>query len=90
MKKYLIPKNVSTKFELMNGIGIKELAIILGSVIVGFLITTFTGNPFFVIVIGSISYLVIRQDDNGLNILNTLKCYYDFMNTQQFYKYEKE
>lgn len=92
---FYIPKNVSTRFELVKGIGIKELiytgiATIIG-VIIAFIINAITKNYLlsvsFVALFGGLTFFFNMKDNNNQSILMQLQNVVRFFKIQKFYKY---
>jgi len=92
---FYIPKNVTTRFELVKGIGIKELikvgiAAIIGAII-AVIINKTTGNFLlamsFVVVLGGGTFIFNIKDQNNQSVINIVSNIIRFYNLQKFYKY---
>jgi hypothetical protein len=77
---YLIPKNVKQRFEFFPGMGFKELFMIIGGLVAGFLIFSFLGyfTPSFVRIIAvalttSIGFFIGKADPrSSKTVLNLI------------------
>ena len=95
LTQFYIPKNVSTRFELMKGIGIKEIiytgiATIVG-VILAIILYQITQNYFIsagiVATFSGGTFIVNMKDNNNQSILDIIKNVIRFSTMQKFYKY---
>lgn len=92
------PANVKTRFELYNGIGIKEIivTVVAGivSVILALFINSIINNTFicilmvFVITAGTL--LGNMKDKGNQCIFGTIKNMFKFMKNQKYFKYQRK
>ncbi|OCZ51345.1 PrgI family protein [Dehalobacter sp. TeCB1] len=96
--EYLIPANVTTRFEFFPGLGWFELGSIVLACIVGVILSFLLGLlPFisigvrmFIIVIPTVAafFIVKRDPTSGMNLLDTLKSAKLFKEKQKRYLYK--
>ncbi|MBO5348531.1 MAG: hypothetical protein J6A89_01735 [Clostridia bacterium] len=93
---FYIPKNVSIRFELIKGIGIRELiytgiSSIIG-VIVGIILNGITNNFFtsagIVAILGGGTFVLNIKDNNNQSVISMIKAITRFYSLQKFYKYD--
>lgn len=93
--EFYIPKNVSTRFELIKGIGIKELiytgiATIIG-VIIAMICYQITNNYLlsasFVAIFGGGTFVLNIKDNNNQSVVDLVRNIIRFYSIQKFYKY---
>lgn len=93
--EFYIPKNVSTRFELIKGIGIKELiytgiAAMIG-VFIAIVLNKITNNYLLsvsaVAVLGGGTFVVNIKDNNNQSVVDLVKSIIKFYSSQKFYKY---
>lgn len=93
--EFYIPKNVSTRFELIKGIGIKELVYTGIAAIIGVFIAIFmyniTNNYLLsasaVAILGGGTFITNIKDNNNQSVVDLVKSIIRFYSTQKFYKY---
>jgi len=94
--KFYIPKNVSTRFEIIKGIGIKELihtgiATIIG-IIIAIIINGITNNFLLsmgiIAVIGGGTFVLNIKDNNNQSVISMIKSIIRFYSIQKYYKYK--
>lgn len=95
--EYLVPANVSAKFEIVPGFGWGELKHVVFSIIVGVLLyfltglTSMPGPVRIIILILPIAgtYLVVKRDPtSGLSLVTNLKALKEFKNKQKRYLFK--
>lgn len=94
--QFYIPKNVSTRFEIVKGIGIRELIYVGISIFIGlflaFIVNSLTNN--FLLSVGIIiaisggTFAFNIQDDNNQSVVSIVRSIIRFYSIQKFYKYE--
>ncbi len=97
--KYLIPVNVSTRFEIIEGIGMYEIKIIFIATIVGLAIYKILGffpvissmvQAFAIIIPIAGAFLMVKKEPStGLSILYFLKSRREYMKNQKLYLYRQ-
>lgn len=94
--KFYIPKNVSTRFEIVKGIGIKELietgiATIIG-IVIAIIVNGITGNFLLsmgiVAVFGGGTFVLNIKDNNNQSVISMIKAIIRFYSIQKYYKYK--
>lgn len=96
--EFYIPKNVSTRFEIIKGIGIKELiytgiAIIVGifiSIILNSFNVNFLISAGVVAVLGGGTFVLNMKDNNNQSVISMISAIIHFYSIQKFYKYDKK
>lgn len=93
---FYIPKNVSTRFEIIRGVGIREIvyvgiAVIIG-VVIAIIINSTTGNILAssacVAILGGGTFVFNMKDKNNQSVITFIKDMIRFYNSQKFFKYE--
>ena len=96
LNKFYIPKNVSTRFEIVKGIGIRELiqtgiATIIG-IIIAVIINGITNNFLLsmgiVATFGGGTFIFNIKDNNEQSVISMIKSIVRFYSIQKYYKYE--
>ncbi len=95
---FYIPKNVNTRFEIIKGVGIRELiytgiattigiviAIILNRMNANFLISMGC-----VAILGGGTFVLNMKDNNNQSVISMIRAIIRFCSIQKFYKYEKK
>ena len=94
--KFYIPKNVSTRFEIVKGIGIKELihtgiATVIG-IVVAIIVNGITNNFLLsmgiVAIFGGGTFVVNIKDNNCQSVISMIRAIIRFYSIQKYYKYE--
>ncbi|MBO5348437.1 MAG: PrgI family protein [Clostridia bacterium] len=96
--EFYIPKNVSTRFEIIKGIGIKELIYTGISAILGVIIaiilnsfnTNFLVSTGIVAVWGGGTFVLNIKDNNNQSVISIIKFIVRFYSIQKYYKYDKK
>lgn len=96
--EFYIPKNVSTRFEIIKGIGIRELiytgiAIVIGlvnSIILNSFNANFLLSAGIVAVLGGGTFILNMKDNNDQSVISMIKSIIRFYSIQKFYKYERK
>lgn len=96
--EFYIPKNVSTRFEIIKGIGIREIiytgvatiigiiiAMILNSLNVNFLVSMCC-----VAILGGGTFILNMKDNNNQSVISMIKLIVRFYSIQKFYKYTRK
>ncbi len=93
--KFYIPKNVSTRFEIVKGIGIKELihtgiATVIG-IIIAMLINGITNNFLLsmgiIAVFGGGTFVLNIKDNNNQSVISMIRAIIRFYSIQKYYRY---
>lgn len=96
--QFYIPKNVTLRYEVVNGIGIKEIiyigiAAIIG-VIIAYFINAITGNflvaSLAVAILAGGTFILNIKDKNNQSILMIIKDIIKFYSAQKYYEYVRE
>ncbi len=93
--KLYIPTNLKMRWELINGIGVKELiycSIALAvSICIGLIYNSifknFFGLMIIVFIITGFTFIISMKDKNNQSVANVIKNIYKFYKKQRFYKY---
>ena len=92
---FYIPKNVSTRFEIVKGIGIKELiqtgiASIIG-IFIAIVFNKFTNNFLLsmgiVAIFGGGTFVFNLKDNNNQSVISMIKAIIRFYSIQKYYRY---
>ncbi|MBQ3409600.1 MAG: PrgI family protein [Clostridia bacterium] len=95
---FYIPKNVSTRFEIIKGVGIRELiytgiAIIIG-IVIGMILNKMNANFLIsmscVAVLGGGTFVLNMKDNNNQSVISMIRAIVRFYSIQKFYKYERK
>lgn len=92
---FYIPKNVSTRFEIVKGIGIREIiyvAIAIGiGVLIGYIVNLLTHHFVLalsiVVLLGGGTYIFNIRDNNNQSVVSYVKDIVRFSSAQKFYPY---
>lgn len=93
---FYIPKNVTTRFEVVRGIGIKEvtyvgIAVVIGAILAA-IVNAITNNfllaASFVAVLGGGTFIFNMKDNNNQSVVSIVKSIIRFQSLQKFYRYE--
>lgn len=93
--KFYIPKNVSTRFEIIKGIGIKELiqtgiATVIG-IIIAIIVNGITNNFLLamglVAVFGGGTFVLNIKDNNNQSVISMIRAIIRFYSIQKYYKH---
>lgn len=96
--EFYIPKNVSTRFEIIKGVGIREIiytgvATIIG-IILGILLNkvfdNFLVSAGVVAIFGGATFVLNMKDNNNQSVISIIKSIMRFYSIQKFYKYDKK
>lgn len=96
--EFYIPKNVSTRFEIVKGVGIKEIiytgiATIIG-ILLGIILNKFFDNFLIsagtVAVFGGGTFVLNMKDNNNQSVISMIRAIIRFYSIQKFYKYESK
>lgn len=96
--EFYIPKNVSTRFEIIKGVGIREIiytgvATIIG-ILVGMLLNKLFDNFLLsagvVAILGGGTLVLNMKDNNNQSVISMINSIVRFYSIQKFYKYEKK
>lgn len=94
--KFYIPKNVSTRFEIVKGIGIKELihtgiATVIG-IIIAILINGITNNFLLsmgiIAVFGGGTFVLNIKDNSNQSVISMIRAIIRYYSIQKYYRYE--
>lgn len=94
-KKFYIPKNVSTRFEIIKGIGIRELihtgiATVIG-IVIAIIVNEITNNFLLsmgiVAVLGGGAFILNIKDNNNQSVISMIKSVIRFYSIQKYYRY---
>lgn len=96
--EFYIPKNVSTRFEIVKGIGIRELVYTGISTVLGVIIaiilnsfnTNFLVSTGVVAIFGGGTFVLNIKDNNNQSVISIIKFIMRFYSIQKYYKYEKK
>ena len=97
--QYLVPANVSTRFEFFTGFGWHELRIVAGAITFGLLIFLGLGvvspgipafsRGFAIIIPGAGTFLLVKKDPStGMSLLKLLNSAKQFQQKQKRYMYK--
>lgn len=96
--QFFIPKNVTLRYEIVKGIGIKEIiytgiATIIG-VIIAYFINAITGNfliaSLIVAVLAGGTFILNIKDKNNQSILMIIQDIIKFYSAQKYYEYVRK
>lgn len=93
--KFYIPKNVSTRFEIIKGIGIRELihtgiATVIG-IIIAIIVNGITNNFLLsmgvVATFGGGTFVLNIKDNNNQSVISMIRAIIRFYSIQKYYRY---
>lgn len=93
--KLYIPTNLRIRWELINGIGVKELiytciALVI-SIIIGLIYNSIFNNFFglmiIIFTITCFTFIIVMKDKNNQSVANVIKNIIKFYRNQRFFKY---
>lgn len=96
--QFYIPKNVTLRYEIVKGVGIKELvyvgiATIIG-VIIAYFINAITKNflvsSLAVVILAGGTFVMNIKDKNNQSILMIIKDIIKFYSAQKYYEYVRK
>lgn len=88
---YLIPKNIKVKREIFRGYGVKEIVLLVFSILIGFILSKFFGTGLVKVFLFSffpilMFLLTLPMPTGNGNILGILIKMFRFMSSQKKYK----